>query len=79
MKLIITGSTGFVATELIKQGLSHPAITSIVALARRTTTIPQDLGPTADATKLKSVVCDDFENYPESVKQELVGADACIW
>ncbi|PQE27689.1 nucleoside-diphosphate-sugar epimerase protein [Rutstroemia sp. NJR-2017a BBW] len=78
MKLIIAGPTGFVATEVIKQGLSHPAITSIVALARRTTSIPQDLDPAADATKLKSVVCDDFENYPESVKQELAGADACI-
>ncbi|PQE19632.1 hypothetical protein CJF32_00008901 [Rutstroemia sp. NJR-2017a WRK4] len=79
MKLIIAGSTGFVATEVIKQGLSHPAITSIVALARRTTSIPQDLDSAADATKLKSVVCEDFENYPESVKQELAGADACIW
>jgi hypothetical protein len=79
MKLIIAGSTGFVATELIKQALSHPAITSIVALARRTTTVPQDLGPAADTTKLKPVVCDNFENYSESVKQELAGADTCIW
>lgn len=79
MKLIVAGSTGFVATELIRQALSDPAITSIMALARRVTTIPQNPGPDADVSKLKSVVCEDFENYPESVKRELTGADACIW
>ena len=79
MKLIIAGSTGFVATEVIRQALSNPAIVSIVALARRETTVPQNPGPGADTSKLKSVVCEDFENYSESVKQELAGADACIW
>ncbi|RDL36229.1 Uncharacterized protein BP5553_06841 [Venustampulla echinocandica] len=79
MKLIVAGSTGFVATEVIRQALFYPAVTSIVALARRETTIPQNVGPDADAAKLKSVVCEDFGNYPESVKKELAGADACIW
>ncbi|OBT94457.1 hypothetical protein VE01_07236 [Pseudogymnoascus verrucosus] len=79
MKIIVAGSTGFVATEVIRQALSIPAITSVVALARRTTAVPQNAGPSADASKLKSVVCDDFENYTETVKKELVGADACIW
>ena len=36
MKLIVAGSTGYVATEVIRQALSHPAITSIIALAGRT-------------------------------------------
>ncbi|TVY45275.1 hypothetical protein LSUB1_G000465 [Lachnellula subtilissima] len=79
MKLIVAGSTGFVATEVIRQALSNPAITSIKALARRPTDVPQNSGPGADVSKLKSVVCDNFEEYPESVKQELAGADACIW
>jgi predicted chitinase len=79
MKLILAGSTGFVATELIRQALSNPSVTSIVGLARRGTAVPQITGPDADPSKLKSVVCDDFENYPESVKQELADADACIW
>jgi hypothetical protein len=79
MKLIVAGSTGFVATEVIRQAVSHPSITSILALARRTTAVPQNVGPGADTTKLKSVVCEDFGNYPESVKKELSGADACIW
>jgi hypothetical protein len=77
MKLVIGGSTGFVATELIRQGLENPAITSIVALGRRETPAPADAGPAA--TKLTSVVCDNFESYSDSVKKELVDADACIW
>ncbi|KFY40151.1 hypothetical protein V494_03624 [Pseudogymnoascus sp. VKM F-4513 (FW-928)] len=79
MKLIITGSTGFVATEVIRQALSNPAVTSIVALGRRAAAVPQNAGPCADTSKFKPVVCDDFENYSDSVKRELSGADACIW
>jgi hypothetical protein len=79
MKLIIAGSTGFVATEIIRQALSNPAITSIMALARRVTVVPENVKPGADEAKLKSVVCEDFGNYPETVKGQLAGADACIW
>jgi uncharacterized protein YbjT (DUF2867 family) len=79
MKLIVAGATGFVATEVIRQALSNPAVTSIVALARRETTLPQNVGPKADTTKFNPVVCADFGSYPESVKKELSGADACIW
>jgi len=79
MKIILGGSTGFVATELIKQALSNPAVTTIVGLARRETPVPENLAPGADSSKLKSVICNDFENYDESVKKQLAGADACIW
>ncbi|PHH89655.1 hypothetical protein CDD83_5573 [Cordyceps sp. RAO-2017] len=79
MKLIVAGSTGFVATELIRQALAHPAVTSIVALARRETPVPADAAAGAAASKLKSVVCSDFEKYPDSVKRDLSGADACVW
>lgn len=79
MKLIIAGSTGLVGTELVRQALSNPAIATVLALARRETPIPSKLNPGADASKLKSVICDDFENYSDSVKKELSGADACIW
>lgn len=73
MKLVIGGSTGFVATELIRQGLENPAITSIVALGRRENPAP------LVTPKLKFVVCDNFESYPNSVEKELENADACIW
>jgi predicted chitinase len=77
MKLVIGGSTGFVATEVLTQALKNPAITSIVALGRREATMSTAAG--SNAGKLKSVICEDFENYPDSVKTELENADACIW
>ncbi len=79
MKLVIAGSTGFVATELIRQAIAHKRVTSVVALGRRETSVPSNVAPGADASKLKSVVCKDFENYSDDVKKELAGADACIW
>ncbi|KAF3765045.1 putative nucleoside-diphosphate-sugar epimerase [Cryphonectria parasitica EP155] len=77
MKLIIGGSTGFVGTELVRQALLHPHITSVVALGRRETPVPS--GSEAGGAKLRSVVCDDFETYNTAVQKELEGADACIW
>ncbi|KAL8948604.1 MAG: hypothetical protein Q9222_005220 [Ikaeria aurantiellina] len=79
MKLIITGASGFVATELIRQSLSNPEITSIIALARRPVSAPSNLSPGADASKLHSVVLNNYDAYPDDVKTQLKGADACIW
>lgn len=79
MKLVIGGSTGFVATEIISQALKNPAITSIVALGRREAVVSPDADSDTAQTKLKSVICEDFEVYPDSVKAELENADACIW
>jgi transposase len=79
MKLIIGGSTGFVATELLSQALKNPAITSIIALGRREATLTADADSNAAKAKLKSIICDNFEEYPDSVKSELENADACIW
>ncbi|KAH8602294.1 hypothetical protein B0O99DRAFT_499704 [Bisporella sp. PMI_857] len=79
MKLIVAGSTGFVATEIIRQALSLPSITSVAALGRRVAAVPQNIGPNADASKLRSVLLENFEDYPDSIKQELRNADACIW
>lgn len=79
MKLVITGATGFCARETIRQSLSNPKITTVVALARRPVEVPQNLGPEADTSKLKSVVLQDFGTYSEDVKKQLEGADACIW
>ncbi|GFP52293.1 hypothetical protein TASIC1_0001044500 [Trichoderma asperellum] len=79
MKLIIVGSSGFVGKSLVRQAINSPAITSVVGLGRRETPVPEDLSNPADAAKLTSVVCDDFLNYSDDVKQKLSNADACIW
>ncbi|KAL7950514.1 hypothetical protein V8C42DRAFT_306745 [Trichoderma barbatum] len=79
MKLIIVGSSGFVGNELVRQALISPAVTSVVAIARRETPVPESLKDSRDAAKLTSVVCDDFLNYSDNVKQQISNADACIW
>ncbi|KAI1471667.1 NAD(P)-binding protein [Daldinia caldariorum] len=79
MKLIISGASGFVAKEIIRQSLSRNEITSIVALARKPVSVPEKLSPDANPSKLKSIVIDDYEHYPEEVKKEFAGAAACIW
>ncbi|KAJ4419623.1 hypothetical protein N0V82_004818 [Gnomoniopsis sp. IMI 355080] len=78
MKIVIGGSSGFVGTEIVRQALTNPAVTTVIALSRRETMIPTSCA-SKYAMKLKSVVCDDFENYPDSIKDELHDVDACIW
>ncbi|KAI1412345.1 putative nucleoside-diphosphate-sugar epimerase [Hypoxylon sp. FL1857] len=75
MKLIISGATGFVGREVLRQSLSRSEITSVVALARKPISAPEN----TDASKLKSIVIDDYEHYSEEVKKEFAGASACIW
>jgi len=79
VKLIIGGATGFVATEIIRQSLSNPKITTIYALGRKPIAVPTGTAPGADTSKLKSLVVKDFENYPEDVKAQLADADGAIW
>jgi nucleoside-diphosphate-sugar epimerase len=79
MKIVVAGSTGFVGTEVIRQALSIPEVTEIVALGRRDVTAPDNLGPKADVSKLQSLVLKDFLNYTDEVKAKLTGADAVIW
>ena len=79
MKLIISGATGFVGQELLRQSLARDNIHTVVALARKPVTAPGGVG----SDKLRSVVIPDYPvtaaEYPEEAKREFAGADACIW
>lgn len=79
VKLIIGGASGFVGTEIIRQSLSNPSITAVYALARKPVAVPEGTTAGADTGKLKSLVVEDFEKYPEEVKEQLADADATIW
>jgi uncharacterized protein YbjT (DUF2867 family) len=70
MKVILTGSTGFVGREVLSQCLQHPAITSVVALSRRNLPAHE---------KLQVAIVEDFLTYCDSVREEIKDADACIW
>ncbi|OQE85273.1 hypothetical protein PENNAL_c0024G03192 [Penicillium nalgiovense] len=43
------------------------------------TEIPVQLDKSIDTSKLKNVVIRDYSEYPDDVKAEFSGADACIW
>lgn len=74
MKVILTGSTGFVGLEVLKQCLESPSITSVVALSRRELPSSATSNP-----KLKVTIINDFLSYPDSVLEDIKGAKACIW
>ncbi|KAE8449411.1 hypothetical protein EG329_008312 [Mollisiaceae sp. DMI_Dod_QoI] len=74
MKIILTGSSGFVGQEVLRQALGNSSITSIVALSRK----PLPATFTKDQ-KLEVVLMDDFETYTPAVLSRLEGAEACIW
>ncbi|KAK9860744.1 hypothetical protein MYU51_005967 [Penicillium brevicompactum] len=75
MKLIVTGATGLLGTEIIRQTLHIPEITEVIALARK----PVQLDEGVDSSKIKSVIIRDYGDYADDVKAEFAGADACIW
>ncbi|KAL4862242.1 hypothetical protein BDV12DRAFT_207346 [Aspergillus spectabilis] len=74
MKVILTGTTGFVGTEVLHQALQNPSITSIVVLSRKP--LPEFVTTNPKATVR---VVDDFISYPEPLLHDLAGAEACIW
>ncbi|MBW7460053.1 NAD-dependent epimerase/dehydratase family protein [Paenibacillus sepulcri] len=65
----MTGATGFVGGEVLKQALEDSSITGIMTLTRR------PLGVTHP--KLEDVILQDFLDYSR-IKASLK-ADACIW
>ena len=80
MKLIVTGATGLVGSEVIRLALRNPAVTSVVAIARKPVPAPANAGFESHISKLQSVVLEDWTSpYPETLIQHVKGADACIW
>jgi len=74
MKIIISGVTGFIGAEVLRQALVHPQVTSVIALSRKPLTGPDSTNP-----KIKTILMEDFEQYPDSVLSELKGARGCVW
>ncbi|PVH79345.1 hypothetical protein DL98DRAFT_492929 [Cadophora sp. DSE1049] len=74
MKIILTGSTGMIGTEVLAQSINNPSLTEIVVLSRRPLPPSHPTSP-----KVKTIIIEDFLLYPASVLQELSGTEACIW
>lgn len=74
MKVILTGCTGFIGGEVLRQCREDKRITGIVVLTRR----PLEGGAEKDP-KVEVVEMKDFNVYSEATMNMLEGADACIW
>jgi hypothetical protein len=75
MKLIIAGATSLLGTEIVRQSPQIREITQVISLALQ----PVQIDKSIDTSKLKNVVIRDYSEYPDDVKSEFAGADACIW
>jgi hypothetical protein len=72
MKAILSGATGFIGLEALRQCLKSPSITSVVVLSRRG--LPKSV---TSNPKLKVIIMNDFTAYSDTVLEELAGAEAC--
>ncbi|KAL4900112.1 hypothetical protein BDW74DRAFT_162392 [Aspergillus multicolor] len=79
MKIILTGATGYIGTELLTACLSNPRITSIIALTRRDllSSNPHLTNPKLRVLKITE---SDFLSYSDpALTDEIRGASACLW
>lgn len=70
MRIIVTGATGLVGAEVLRQAILNPEVTSITALTRKAPTVVHD--------KIKVVLHQDFENY-SGLESLLNEHDAVVW
>jgi nucleoside-diphosphate-sugar epimerase len=74
MKVMVTGGTGLVGSNILKKCIDDPRITSVLALSRRE--LPAEL---TDNEKVKVIISKDFSKYPNELLEQLEGAEACLW
>lgn len=70
MNIIITGSTGMVGSEVVRQAIGDPGIDQINLVIRRRSHISHP--------KVKEYIHEDFMNY-DALKDVFEHADACLW
>jgi len=70
LKVIITGSTGMIGEGVLHRCLSHPQVSSVLLLSRRSYGLSHP--------KLKELILPSFLDLT-SVKSQLVGYDACFF
>ncbi len=74
MKVVLSGGTGYIGSEVLTHCLNHPSITSVLFLTRRAP--EKDI---AENPKVKVIIVKDFTSYDEPIIKELKTADAAIW
>jgi len=70
MKLLITGATGMVGSELLRQAIIDDDVSSIITLTRKPLDIPHP--------KLKTIIHKDFLDY-SALGSLFADCDVCAW
>lgn len=70
MKIIVTGATGLVGGEALRQSLEWPGVTQVVSLGRRKCGLVD--------SKLNDLVLENFLDF-QPVAEHLRGADLCLY
>ncbi|KAF2484498.1 hypothetical protein BDY17DRAFT_129826 [Neohortaea acidophila] len=76
MKILLTGATGFIGTEILEQSIKHNYIQHIYCLTRT------ELDPKYSThPKVTQILHDDFSQYPDYLLDKLAsyGVEGCIW
>lgn len=73
MKIVITGATGFLGSEVLEQCCHSTGIDSVIVLTRR------PLQGNGIHAKIRQVIVQDFRCYSPEVLEAIADADACIW
>jgi len=76
MKIIVTGCTGLVGSEVVRAAIKHQYIDHIYAVTRK----PLD-PQIADHPKVTQIIHEDFESWPDHLLRlfEHEGVRGCIW
>ncbi|KAI1780316.1 hypothetical protein F4818DRAFT_395339 [Hypoxylon cercidicola] len=74
MRIIITGATGYVGGEVVRQAITNERITHAFVLTRKP--LPDDISKSEKVTVIEHK---DFSTWPPEVLEQLAGAEGCVW
>jgi nucleoside-diphosphate-sugar epimerase len=69
--VVLSGASGFVGSEVLRQLLSHPEVAKVTCLTRRALEVSH--------AKLVTRIVDDFTRYERQLLDEVADHAACIW